>query len=249
MNKSIISLTGKPFKAPKIKEDGVVELLFKVEMSSNLPSGLKSLGSTNYIVYISPKQYDKLGKVTTDTLLNIEGEIKATTTTKGLAVVLVNTLACKIIPNDNPLAEGLVQVLLTPTLNTDTKQHPSKKSYTEIESTLVSKRWFELPELQGHFVTVNSSKIDIINPEHTHPKALSAIKLNRNLKTNNLHVVIAPYENQRNEKRYKLLVGMNAIMNAQIFKKSVTAFIFDGTKKEFEEKYLHKHGLNFTEFK
>lgn len=41
---------------------------------------------------------------------------------------------------------------------------------------------------------------------------------------------------------------MNAIMNAQILKKNVSAFIFDGTKKEFEEQYMQKYGLSFTEF-
>lgn len=83
MGKAKITITGKPEKAPKINDDGTVDLLFKVSMSTGVPKGLKPLGDSFALVHVAPKTWKKVSNdVKEDSFFIVQGEAKASKNSK-----------------------------------------------------------------------------------------------------------------------------------------------------------------------
>jgi hypothetical protein len=78
MGKVKITITGNTEKSFKIRDNGVVDLLFKTTMSEVVPKGLKPLGDSFALVHVAPKTWEKVSsEVKPDSFFVIQGEAKA----------------------------------------------------------------------------------------------------------------------------------------------------------------------------
>jgi hypothetical protein len=100
MAKAKITLTGILEKAPNIKENGNVDLLFKTTMSSVIPKGLQSLQDTYCIVRVAPKTWKKVSSnYKSDSKLLIQGEVGIGINTKGTSYIEVIAFDIGLIEN------------------------------------------------------------------------------------------------------------------------------------------------------
>jgi hypothetical protein len=83
LGKAKIPITGVATKKPKIKENGAIDLIFKVDMCTSVPKGLKPLGESICLVHFAPKTWKKISdKVNDESFFIIQGEAKATNSAK-----------------------------------------------------------------------------------------------------------------------------------------------------------------------
>lgn len=249
MAKTTIKITGFSLKEPKIREDGVVELLFKIPMSKAVPKGLQSLGESAYKVYVAPKAWNKFVKnneVSKDTFYIIEGETKASVTTKGVPFI---TIVCFNIQaklkeqgkKDDIKAEVKVE-------ENNAKQKADKKSVenkNENKNKDVNKKDVSKGDVssrnnwrskinEDNLVEINISDIDIDNPKHKHAN----IEVGDKIGINSIVAVI-----KKDNGRYSLITGYKAFISAKIYRENqpVKAYIYDKSREDFVREFGIKY--------
>lgn len=262
MGKAKITITGVPTKEPKIKTDGTVDLLIKVDMSPAVPKGLESLGASLCLVHVGKKTWKKVGGVATkDSFYIVQGEAKANVSKK-------NTPFMEIIAFDISLRDAMPpkeskepkkqekkevkqketekeqQIKVSQTV---AKDKPDKKETDKKNNKGFNKRkkpyvtiqeWFEEDEI----ITINTSDVIVDDSTHVLTNGFTFgrefLKKIHESRTITRPVAIRPIENAKG--KYSLVMGLRYLMAAKMFNlDTVPAVIKDMTYKEFEKKYIN----------
>lgn len=268
MGKAKITVTGVPTKAPKIKEDGTVDLLIKIDMSTAVPKGLESLGASLCLVHVGKKTWKKVGGVATkDSFYIVQGEVKANVSKKNTPFMEIIAFDISLkeamppketkkqekkeIKQEKPVAEKK-EVSTKIEQKEDSKQDNSVNKKTDKKSKgsgKYSKRkpfvqiseWFKEDEV----VTVNTS--DVVVDEQTHLMTYD-IRFGKQFltKIHEERKVIRPIAVRKIEdNKYVLVMGIKFLIAAKIFNiDTIPVVIKDMTYKEFEKKYITFHDWN-----
>ena len=256
MGKAKITVTGTASKPPKIKDGGVVDLLIKVDMSTAVPKGLKSLGASICLVHIGAKTWKKVAStVKDDSFYIIQGEIKANVSSKNIPFT-------EVVAFDISLKADAV------TKETPKKKEPEKEIPKQIESTTKKEAQKQKTEIQNKPQTNNQQKPpkkkkpekqsmfgewykpeeikyisynELILTEDTHLNAKD-LQLNGVFKVvNEKKAVKAPMAVRPINGKYSLVMGIKHYITVKIFEMdNIPVVIRDMTYDEFLAKYKNK---------
>lgn len=204
-----ITLKGKPIKEPKIKEDGVVELVFKNEMGKNVPYGLQSLGASVYYVQVSPMLWQKVAHCVTETAeFKIEGEPKAKVSPKNAPYIAVVTFAIEVF---------------------EPKHKPNENQLENTKAQQPFLRWFDLPQVKDNVIKVSANQVKIVNKEHF-------VGYNVNL-SNSMDIQRTVIAKPNGDGTYNLTVGFTNYVCAKTYDLPLYVYAYEGTKEEFAEEF------------
>lgn len=243
MAKTTIELTGYP-TGIKVNTDGTAEIIMKNTMSVAVPKGLKTLGSSNYLIQIGPKAWSKIqDKVSKESFLRITGEPKASVTAKGVPFINVVAFVTEVIElqkkedkNNGPIETSPKEIPVTERtvaeVNTKPQEVPIKSEKIEETGTVEQgNKWYLHPEIQKEFKLIDSSLVILTEP--THLRAKLPPKYISKKDSKKLTVIVRPLA----EGKYSLTVGFLNLLIAKLYNIPVYAYVFDGKKEEVQEKY------------
>lgn len=256
MGKAKITVTGIPTKEPKIKQDGSVDLLIKVDMSTAVPKGLESLGASLCLVHVGKKTWKKVGGVATkDSFYIVQGEVKANVSKK-------NTPFMEVIAFDITLKEAMPpketkkQEIKQEKPASEKKEEPKKivpkeqpkqdkpeniknhkksRDYGKRKTFAYISEWFKEDEI----ITVNTSDVVVDDPSHIEAYDIRFGKYFL-AKVHEAKKIIKPVAVRKIENnKYVLVMGFKIFISAKIFNiETIPVVIKDMTAKEFEDKYV-----------
>lgn len=249
MAKTTIKITGFSLKEPKIRKDGVAELIFKIPMSKAVPKGLESLGESAYKVLVSPKAWNKFVKnneVDKDTFYIVEGEAKASVTQKGVPFITIVCFNIQAKPKEQGKGKEEVKKTEIKVEENNSKQKSDKKSVEnkkqveevnkkDISKVAVSsKNNWRAKINEDNLVEINISDIDIDNPKHKHAN----VEVGDKIGINSIIAVI-----KKDNGRYSLVTGYKAFISAKIYRENqpVKAYIYDKSREDFVKEFGIKY--------
>jgi hypothetical protein len=259
LGKAKITVTGTPTKEPKIKQDGTVDLLIKVDMSNAVPKGLESLGASICLVHVGKKTWKKVSSVATkESFYIVQGEVKANVSKK-------NTPFMEIIAFDISLKEAMppketkkqekkeVKQEKTPAEKKEEpkkivpkeqskqdkpenkKNHKKSGHYRKRKTFAYISEWFKEDEI----ITVNTNDVVVDDPSHIEAYE---IRFGKEFlaKVHEAKKIIKPVAVRKTENdKYVLVMGFKIFISAKIFNiETIPVVIKDMTAKEFEDKYV-----------
>ena len=260
MGKAKITVTGTSSKPPKKKDDGVVDLLIKVDMSQSVPKGLKSLGQSICLVHVGTKTWKKVeGIVKDDSFYIIQGELKACVSPKNVPYVEVVAFDISIkedavvkeqpkkepekkpeekLKKENPKQIEPVQK----EVKTQEAQPPKEQSNTPKKKKNNFKgrmtkfvEWYKPEEI----IYISYHELILTEDEHLKAKELW---LNGVFKAvNEKKEIRSPMAVRPINGKYALVMGMKHFIVAKIFEMdNVPVVVRDMSYDEFLEKYCEK---------
>lgn len=230
-----IEIVGQAEKEPKINEDETVELKFKISMSDNASSGLKSQGTSYYLVNISPQSWSKVSdSVKNDSIYIINGESKASVTSKGVPFIKVNCIdiALKnVISNQTASLQAKKAVFKSdniidltksvieeydPKITTISEESkpPEYDNNNDFDKPMKIEKenntWYDVEEI----IYVNIKDIVLTDAIHLNTKSLKFFNVYKAVSSQNIPTPLAvrPY----NETKYSLVMGFKGYLTALI---------------------------------
>lgn len=258
MAKTTIKITGLSLKAPRTREDGITEILFKIPMSKAVPKGLECLGESAYKVLISPKTWKNFTKknvVNKDTFYIIEGETKATVTSKGIPFITVVCFNMQAKPQDISKTEANKEVakIEKDTLKTEVNKEnatvekntsdlqSTKKADEKVKKTKAAKNKISNNEQKDKnnwrkkineedLIELSLSDIDIDDAKHKY----GFIPVGDKIGINSLIAVT-----KKDNGRYSLIAGYKAFVSAKVYrdKEPVKVYVYNKDRKEFIKEF------------
>ncbi len=225
MGRAELSITGIPLKVPYVRQDGIVELLLKIEMSDSLPKGLNPLGESIYKVFIAPKTWEKVcSDIKKDSFYIIRGEPKSSITPEKAPYIIVNATNV-MLKEDNLTTIGKERPTIEPPAPV---LAPTPKPQ---KNNQIPRAWFRYDDVIDNLVEVPTKDIKLIYDDHKFSvpfhKGVSSAKLIN-------PVAIKPQD----DGLFALLVGFVSFVNAKVFDiPTLKAYIWEGTREELISKY------------
>lgn len=239
-----ITIKGIPEKPPKVNPDKTVDLIFKVDMTNELPKELKNLGQTIYLVRVAPNAWKQIfDKVKENSYYIVNGEPKATVNKKGVPFIIINCLNIYVrkIPKElkekmksiDPEKEGPIKDAADGTQSNLSKEsviheNPEPAYISEFKRNKYSS-WYE--GLDDKLETINLDDISISERVHFYG-IVSLFGLDKAKENGKVKAPIAVKELE--DGKYTLIAGYRQYVHSKILNfKTIRAYITDLSHEEF----------------
>jgi hypothetical protein len=252
-----VTVTGTANKPPKIKKDGTIDLLLKVDMSQAVPKGLTSLGSSFCLIHIGSKTWKKVAEnVKDDSFYIINGEAKASINNKNIPFFEIVAFDISIKSEISKKVKKDEKAIEKPDESGETKHTKQKvkveenenqsKIQSEIQSNQPKKkkkektvkqektfcRWFEPEEVEY----VSYKDIILTEKIHLQTKKMNLQGLLEDI--NDKRKSLTPMAVRQMEDKYSLVMGMKYYLVAKALEvENVPIVIRDMTHEEFLKQY------------
>lgn len=242
MGRAKVTITGLATKEPKIKNDGTVDLLMTVDMETNVPKGLKSLGKSKCLVHIGSKAWKKIAmQVNNESFYIIQGEVKANVSSKNTPFMEV--IAFSVLLKDdnketktaipkNKIVEPQPKIAQEKEHNQSTQ--PNQDNSNKHNKLEIFNQWYTKEDIT--YLSHN----DLVLTEDVHFQArnlslgLALEKIRENNFTMNNVIAVRPIENQK----YSLVMGIRGYALAKLLNiTKVPVVIKDMSYKDFVKQY------------